>query len=703
MMQQRFAHRLHLRILSWQRFIRGSKAQRRQLKQITQTYQTACKKESMIHWRCIALYAKRMRQVARRFLLVPQWRRWRQVFAQQHEESRLYAHILPTWQLKRKKRIWTMWRIYVVRQVRWALQFKLVRKMVVTRQRRQALTAWVNVMDNQKLVEKYVAIRSRQGVHCLRRAWNAWYRLALKFELINYKNMKAVLTNWKYNLENHRRQARAMQIAQQFHWNRLGFWAMKKWKLRMQWMHYRRNQEMLALRRFHRKCYLSFFRKWKRQMYISYYHHQPHRRGPGFPPGRGPTGRRRMGGGEDGEEEEEKVRGARRSLQLLSQASPTRARGAAHRYRDSETRRRYYHHEEAEEEVGGRLEASWLAEGRTEVRERVQDRRQERLRSPLRDTSAEKMRSSALNTSIFGTESQTKAPRTHRPGLSLSHLTSALPSSSAMPTSRFQSSVPPTRLSSPSPSRSVPYPRPGRESTRSLHAPHRARSFSLFYPLSVPAKTYQRLLNYDRDECTWQPYRMFVHWRRLTARRVHLRRALLAKRLFFHWKHYTHVIKFRRQAFWARLSSLRRRSLCLLLWQPLYENYKLGVNRKYLEYCRRKRRLQGCFQVWWRFYANHMAVRNKIHDVIQQIYLRQRLRCWQTWKVKAGPAVRLQRLWLKKKAYGFWRKLFISQLYARFVTAHRVFLTWKWKVQVDKAVYHVWRLRRQKLANILHR
>lgn len=190
---------------------------------------------------------------------------------------------------------------------------------------------------------------------------------------------------------------------------------------------------------------------------------------------------------------------------------------------------------------------------------------------------------------------------------------------------------------------------------------------------------------------------------RLTAFRKRLRADLMVKRLFFMWKYYIRIYSLKKQAFLSRLAALHRRRQLLLVWRPLHDHHKLLVNARYLMYCQQKRRITKAFDFWSRCLENRFAVQKKLTDVMTAIYFNQKRRLFMTWKVKVRHMERLFRSQVVKYTFKAWRKCYLSRVYYRLVLKNKMFLVWKEVIQVNRTVYSLYLLRRQKLANLLHR
>lgn len=446
---KRFRQRLLMLLYRWQGVTLRRKRSIDIVTLVDRNYLLAKKKEGLVQWRLTTIMRKKMVRLCRRFYLVPSFKLWRVAFRQWSKYHRIFQIMGKKINKRIKYTYWVFWKIYITKKVRLQLQYNLVATNHLMQERKRILLAWLATIDNHRLYKQYLTTQSRHLYWEKKRLFKAWYTLTLRFELINYRNLKSVWINWRYNVNNYLRQAKSMQLATTFQYNRLLLIYLKKWFVRHKYTRYYKQRVGFSNRRYYRKTFLRYFRKWKRFMYVLYYHHKA------------PILNRNAE-----EVREEQHLAAHRAEQQYQ--SP---------FRKSENASLF----------GGN--------NRSQQKRREQDRLLNRA--------------SFLN--VFDASESIR--RSH--------------SASPMPGSRFYSSSstpspPPLQRSALDdldldwerdrvfkPPRHHPSQPPRQSQLRN------AKHVRIYHEhLQHKYRRYNRLLNYDRDDSLWQPYRCFVHWHR---------------------------------------------------------------------------------------------------------------------------------------------------------------------------------------------
>lgn len=509
--QAKFRRHILRSFILFQRRLLQQQRQRQVKKLTAKNHQLNEKKKALVHWRVIALYQKKIQKINRRFLLVPYLKRW----MEEYQLSNRYHKILSIMSKKVNTRIkstfWIYWKIYITRKMRLSLQYNLVWKEHQLRAKHNVLTAWMSAMDNRLVYQKYLLVHALHAKHLKAFVLKEWYHLTLRHEIINFKNMKAVMVNWRYNLQRYRQQREHMQLANIFHYNRLVYKSFQVLRRQVRLRHRWQQREEYALRRSLRRLYLKYFRQWKRHMYIIYYHERKQR----------PSSTTRLPGshllGEKTSTAAVNMNEPRKHV-WMSDVDDREGNGAnndsLHRSARRGRHKHYDRHDEDSQTGRGTMRASSLLRSRPDPH----------LTS--RDTSTASAtfnnRSMFSNSQQGGLRSPTAVHNTMEDGggrgLSLSHLaaTAASPLPRPRPRSSSHSHARPSSSNrqhhSSSPSR--PFSPARVAHVLEQHDPPNAHYHHRLQQRYARLSRYQRLLQYDCDVSLWQPYRLFVHWRR---------------------------------------------------------------------------------------------------------------------------------------------------------------------------------------------
>lgn len=231
----------------------------------------------MFYLYCFGRYLKEykilkqaLQRVVRRFTLVPTMRLWLETTRTQQRDHSAMAALHKRIGTRIRRTVVGAWREFARRSALLRQRVDLLTRKTTNNKKYHVLMTWLSSVDNKINQEKHDRVVELHHFYLLKRGMFHWHKTALISEMCTWRSSKSAVRNWHLSTRISRKLRHSFQRAERFADAYLVTAYILLW--------YRRVARRILLDRRHSKAlrlkqlrkYLTYFRKWKRRMYLVY-------------------------------------------------------------------------------------------------------------------------------------------------------------------------------------------------------------------------------------------------------------------------------------------------------------------------------------------------------------------------------------------------------------------------------------------------